>query len=104
MNDTTSATSHDNSNTQAVSAPVAKKIPHEMSIHNDTRIDDYYWMRDDSRTDPEIIAHLNAENSYTDAVMAHTTALQQTLFDELKGRIVKDDNTEIGRASCRERV
>ena len=93
MNDTTSATSHDNSNTQAVSAPVAKKIPHEMSIHNDTRIDDYYWMRDDSRTDPEIIAHLNAENSYTDAVMAHTTALQQTLFDELKGRIVKDDNT-----------
>ncbi|WP_283598793.1 S9 family peptidase [Photobacterium phosphoreum] len=93
MNNTTSATPHDDNSTLAVIAPVAKKVPHEMSIHNDTRIDDYYWMRDDSRTDPEIIAHLNAENSYTDAVMAHTNALQQTLFDELKGRIVKDDNT-----------
>lgn len=74
-------------------APVAKKVPHEMTIHNDTRTDNYYWMRDDKRSDPEIIAHLNAENAYTDAVMAHTEALQQQLFEEIKGRIVKDDNS-----------
>ncbi|WP_422767734.1 S9 family peptidase [Photobacterium leiognathi subsp. mandapamensis] len=78
---------------QDLQAPIAKKIPHTMTIHDDTRIDNYYWMRDDNRADPEIIAHLNAENAYTDAVMAHTEALQQQLFEEIKGRIVKDDNS-----------
>ncbi|KPA51898.1 protease 2 [Photobacterium leiognathi subsp. mandapamensis] len=78
---------------QDLQAPIAKKIPHTMTIHDDTRIDNYYWMRDDNRADPEIIAHLNAENAYTDAVMAHTETLQQQLFEEIKGRIVKDDNS-----------
>ncbi|WP_318489229.1 S9 family peptidase [Photobacterium leiognathi] len=78
---------------QDLQAPIAKKIPHTMTIHDDTRIDNYYWMRDDNRADQEIIAHLNAENAYTDAVMAHTEALQQQLFEEIKGRIVKDDNS-----------
>ncbi|WP_318483318.1 S9 family peptidase [Photobacterium leiognathi] len=78
---------------QDLQAPIAKKIPHTMTIHDDTRIDNYYWMRDDNRADPEIIAHLNAENAYTDAVMAHTNTLQQQLFEEIKGRIVKDDNS-----------
>ncbi|WP_318519846.1 S9 family peptidase [Photobacterium leiognathi] len=78
---------------QDLQAPIAKKIPHTMTIHDDIRIDNYYWMRDDNRADPEIIAHLNAENAYTDAVMAHTEALQQQLFEEIKGRIVKDDNS-----------
>ncbi|WP_318464109.1 S9 family peptidase [Photobacterium leiognathi] len=78
---------------QDLQAPIAKKIPHTMTIHDDTRIDNYYWMRDDNRADPEIIAHLNAENAYTDAVMAHTEELQQQLFEEIKGRIVKDDNS-----------
>ncbi len=50
----------------AVKAPVAKKVPHEMTIHGDTRIDNYYWMRDDKRKDPAVIAHLNAENAYTE--------------------------------------
>ena len=77
----------------SLKAPVAKKVPHEMTIHNDTRTDNYYWMRDDKRSDPEIIAHLNAENAYTDAVMAHTDTLQQQLFEEIKGRIVKDDKS-----------
>ena len=45
-----------------LTAPVAKKVPHKMVIHNHTRVDDYYWMRDDSRTNPEILAHLAAEN------------------------------------------
>jgi len=76
-----------------ISAPVAKKVPHEMEIHGDKRTDNYYWMRDDERKDPEILAHLNAENAYTKAVLTHTESLQQTLFNEIKGRIVKDDNS-----------
>jgi len=76
-----------------LSAPVAKKIPHFMKIHGHQRTDNYYWMRDDERKDPEILAHLNAENAYTKASLVHTESLQETLFNEIKGRIVKDDNS-----------
>lgn len=74
-------------------APIAKKIPHQLTTHNETRIDNYYWMRDDSRTDKEILAHLEAENAYCDAMLAPQKPLQDELFEELKGRICKDDNT-----------
>ena len=76
-----------------IAAPVAKKIPHEMTIHGDTRVDNYYWMRDDKRKDAAVIAHLNAENAYVESKLAHTQTLQNTLFEELKGRIEKDDDT-----------
>lgn len=74
-------------------APVAKKIPFEMVSHGHKRIDNYYWMRDDKREDPEILAHLEAENAYTEAKLKHTETLQNTLFEEIKGRIVKDDQS-----------
>lgn len=77
----------------AVVAPLAEKIPHEMTMHGHTRIDNYYWMRDDQRQDPKVLAHLEAENAYTDAVLAHTKALQEQLFEEMKGRIQKDDDS-----------
>ncbi|MCK8136403.1 MULTISPECIES: S9 family peptidase [Pseudoalteromonas] len=77
----------------AVMPPVAKKVPYEMSIHGDTRIDNYYWMRDDERKDPEVISYLEAENAYTDTMLAHTKTLQTKLFEELKGRIQKDDDS-----------
>ena len=76
-----------------IAAPVAKKIPHEMTIHGDTRVDNYYWMRDDKRKDAAVIAHLNAENAYVESKLVHTQTLQNTLFEELKGRIEKDDDT-----------
>jgi len=78
--------------TQSI-APIAKKIPHQLTIHNETRIDNYYWMRDDSRTDKEILAHLTAENAYCDAMLAPQKTLQDSLFEELKSRICKDDNS-----------
>ncbi len=78
---------------QQTQAPVAKKVPHSMTTHGDTRIDDYYWMRDDSRTNPEILAHLEAENDYTTAQLKHTEAMQEQIFQEIKGRIKKDDNS-----------
>ncbi|MDF2180418.1 S9 family peptidase [Aliiglaciecola sp. CAU 1673] len=77
----------------AVKAPLAEKIAHEMTIHGDTRIDNYYWMRDDERKDPKVLAYLDAENAYTDAVLAHTQDLQIRLFEEMKGRIQKDDDS-----------
>jgi oligopeptidase B len=73
----------------AIQAPVAKKIPHPTKIHGYTLDDDYFWMRD--RTDPEVIKHLEAENAYVEQVMAPTKALQETLYNEMLGRIKQTD-------------
>ncbi|MEM7017962.1 MAG: S9 family peptidase [Pseudomonadota bacterium] len=73
--------------------PVAKKVPHTMEAHGHTRVDEYYWMRDDDRKAPEVIAHLDAENVYTDAVLAHLKAAEEKLFQEITGRIEKNDDS-----------
>ncbi|KAB1071417.1 S9 family peptidase [Tamlana haliotis] len=70
-------------------SPVAKKIAHKLTTHNDTRVDDYYWLND--RENHEVIDYLNKENDYTKAMMAHTEDFQKTLFEEMKGRIKEDD-------------
>ena len=75
------------------SPPVAKRVPHELTTHGHTRNDEYYWLRSDKRDDPEVIAYLDAENAYKTAVMSHTEGLQTELFDEIVGRIDKDDST-----------
>lgn len=77
----------------ALTPPVAKKIPHKMTEHGDVRTDHYYWMRDDERKDPEIIAHLEAENAYKEAVLAPLKDQREALFEELAGRIQKDDSS-----------
>ena len=88
------ACSNQNNETMAnIKAPIAKKVPHKMVIHNHTRVDDYYWMRDDSRTNSEILAHLAAENEYTAAQLKHTEVMQEQIFQEIKSRIEKDDNS-----------
>lgn len=74
-------------------APVAKKVPHEMTAHGVTRTDNYYWMRDDSRTDEEILAHLEKENAYVENVLSPLTDTRTKLYDELVSRIEKDDST-----------
>lgn len=72
-------------------APVVEKRPHELEAHGDVRIDDYYWLRE--RSNPEVLAYLEAENTYTAAVMAPTEELQAELFKELTNRIQPDDST-----------
>ncbi len=74
-------------------APVADKIPHTMTLHGETRVDDYYWMRDDERKDPKIIAHLNAENDYTKAQFKPYEGLKKQLFEELVARLDKDESS-----------
>eukprot|EP00268_Persea_americana_P062151 TRINITY_DN7943_c0_g1_i1.p1 TRINITY_DN7943_c0_g1~~TRINITY_DN7943_c0_g1_i1.p1 ORF type:complete len:754 (+),score=151.46 TRINITY_DN7943_c0_g1_i1:206-2467(+) len=71
--------------------PVAKKVKHEMVMFGDVRNDDYYWLRDDSRSDPQVLSYLKEENAYTDSVMEGTKAFEDQLFAEIKGRIKEDD-------------
>ncbi len=71
--------------------PMAEARPHELETHGEVRVDEYYWLRE--REDPEVIAYLEAENAYLDGVMAHTEELQETLFEEIRGRIVEDDSS-----------
>ena len=69
--------------------PVAKKRPQIFNNHGDERVDDYYWLRE--RANPDVIAYLEAENAYTGEVMAHTAALQSTLYAEMRARIQESD-------------
>ncbi|PAJ75082.1 oligopeptidase B [Pseudoalteromonas sp. NBT06-2] len=64
-----------------------------MTHHNHQRDDNYYWMRDDERQNEDVLAHLKAENDYCDYVLAGQKPLEDKIFEELKGRIVKDDST-----------
>lgn len=77
----------------APAPPVAAVHPHDVPSPNGARSDDYYWLRDDTRSKPEVLAYLKAENAYTDAMTAHTQAEQDLLFRELQGRIKQDDST-----------
>jgi oligopeptidase B len=70
-------------------SPRAAVIPVADTLHGDVRIDDYAWLED--RSDPEVIAYLEAENAYTEAMMEHTEALQESLFQEIVGRIKETD-------------
>ncbi|MBC8346268.1 MAG: S9 family peptidase [Candidatus Marinimicrobia bacterium] len=87
---------------QNQSPPDATKKPHEMTIHGDTRVDDYYWMRlsdeqksakeKDSHTQ-EVVDYIDGENAYTQKRLKHTEKFQNDLFDEIVGRIKKDDES-----------
>ncbi|MFQ5634784.1 MAG: S9 family peptidase, partial [Gammaproteobacteria bacterium] len=73
--------------------PIAATRPRKIATPHGDRIDDYYWLRDDAREDPEVLAYLAAENNYTAAQLAHVGDLQDRLFAELVGRMKKDDST-----------
>ena len=74
-----------------IQVPLAKKVPKELTIHNDKRIDNYYWLNDKNNSD--VIAYLNAENAYTKQMTLHTEGFQKDLFEEIKGRIKEDDTS-----------
>ncbi|HZY10057.1 MAG TPA: S9 family peptidase [Bacteroidota bacterium] len=75
--------------TSEVKPPVAKIILKADTLHGDIRIDNYYWLKD--KSNPEVINYLEAENTYTDAIMKGTTAFQETLYNEILGRIKETD-------------
>jgi oligopeptidase B len=82
-----------NKGTVMPNSPIAKKVPHTHTMHGHKRHDPYFWMRDDARQKPDVLDHLKAENEYSRAVMAPTQTLQDHLFEELKGRLKKDDTS-----------
>jgi oligopeptidase B len=69
-----------------LSAPQASKKNHIHEIHGDLRKDDYFWLRDDDRQDPEIIDYLEQENAFTEQEMSSLVNLQAQLYDEMVAR------------------
>lgn len=69
--------------------PIAEKQPYSLISHGDQRIDNYFWMRDSKN--PQVIAYLEAENAYTEAMMQHTEPLQNKLYNEMLARIKETD-------------
>ncbi len=74
-----------------LTAPKASKIPHPHTLHGDVRPDDYYWLRE--RDNPSVIAHLEAENQYADAVMAPLESFVDTLSREMRSHMAESDTT-----------
>ena len=72
-------------------APKARKIPKELRIHDDLRIDNYFWLNE--RDNQEVIDYLNEENAYYEAMTSHTREFQEDLFEEMKSRIKEDDES-----------
>lgn len=74
--------------------PVAEAREYQVEApHGASRADEYYWLRDDTRENPEMLAYLNAENDYADAVLAPLEGLRDELYSELIGRLKQDDAT-----------
>ncbi|MGQ0431425.1 MAG: S9 family peptidase [Microthrixaceae bacterium] len=71
--------------------PAAPRRPHPLHAHGDERIDDWYWLRSDDRSDPDVLGLLKDENDFVAAALAHTEALQADLFSEMKARIKETD-------------
>ena len=87
---------------QPLPTPDAIKKPYEMTIHGDTRVDNYYWMRlsDEQKSaqtyddhTQQVVNYINLENEYTQASLSHTKKFQEQLFNEIIDRIKKDDET-----------
>ncbi|HET7613609.1 MAG TPA: S9 family peptidase [Gemmatimonadaceae bacterium] len=76
-------------NAQDLRPPVATLHPKIDTLHGEVRTDNYFWLRE--KTNPDVIAYLNAENAYTDAKMRRTEALQNKLYDEMLSRIKETD-------------
>src|SRR3979409_1825530 len=71
--------------------PFAPRRPKVLEAHGDRRVDPYYWLRE--KDNPEVIDYLEAENSYADAVMAPSAALQEKLYREIVGRVQESDTS-----------
>lgn len=79
---------------QVLGAPRPEKRPHALTTDwGDTRTDNYYWLRSDDRSSPEVLAHLKQEAAYTDAVCADILPLRDQVFKEMRGRIKEEDES-----------
>ncbi len=72
-------------------APSAPKKPRELIAHSHLRIDEFFWLNE--RDHPDVIRYLEEENAYLDMVMKPTLPLQESLYDEIRGKIKEEDNS-----------
>jgi oligopeptidase B len=73
--------------------PCAAVRPHAIASPFGTRTDPYYWLRDDERTDPDVLAYLNAENAYRERRMGATKTFENALYEEIIARLKQDDSS-----------
>jgi oligopeptidase B len=73
--------------------PVAAKRPHPVASPHGERTDPYYWLRDDERTDPEVLAYLAAENTYRERCMSPGKPFENALYEEIISRLKQDDSS-----------
>ena len=85
----TTAPTQETSAVTILKPPVARREPVEHILHGDRRVDHYAWLR--HKENPEVIAHLEAENAYTDAILKPTEAFRERVYQEMLGRILQTD-------------
>ncbi|HXP65463.1 MAG TPA: S9 family peptidase [Steroidobacteraceae bacterium] len=73
--------------------PLAAIRPHTVNSPNGTRTDPYYWLRDDERSNPDVLDYLRQENAYREQSMLGSKPLENALYDEIVGRLKQDDST-----------
>ncbi len=78
-------------NAQGLAEPQLEKIPNKLTKHQDTRIDNYFWLKD--RTNSKVINYLNAENSYAEEKLKDMLEIQEKVYQEMRGRIKEDDTS-----------
>jgi oligopeptidase B len=76
---------------ELITAPAAKKVPRELKIHGDTIIDNYFWLRE--KKNPDVVAHLEAENAYTATATKNLKSFEDKLYKEFLARIKQTDLT-----------
>ena len=74
-----------------IKAPMCKKIPHELEIHNDKRVDNYYWLN--NRENPEVIDYLNQENEFTKDYFKNEKEFQEEIYNEIVNRIDPNESS-----------
>src|SRR4029078_9931048 len=85
------ALAQSNGDAAAPKPPMTEKKPKTTTIHGVTLVDDYFWLRE--KTNPAVMAHLQAENEYAEAMLKPTTALQEKLYNEMLSHIKQTDDT-----------
>lgn len=88
---TAASNAQSNGGAAAPQPPMTDKKPKTTNIHGVTLVDDYFWLRE--KTNPAVMAHLQAENTYADNMMKHTAALQEKLYNEMLSHIKQTDDS-----------
>lgn len=73
--------------------PATPKIPHQLIEHGDVRVDNYFWLRDDSRSDAKVLRHLEDENNYARELLKPSAALTDTLYKEMVARMSPENRS-----------